>query len=296
MLCSKIHTGGFMDSILFERFKNVNFTKSQRKIAQFMMDNEYELCQMSLMDVSKAVGVSDASVLRLVRLVGFDGYNDFKRELYDKLVQQAGAPVSTRKSLKDRLSDTPSGDLLLLPLVIENTKHNVESTLQQNSPNAYDDAVSTINRSRRIIIYGCRGTLDEARHFARCLRYVRGNVVFLEHYDDVHPALAYSGPEDVLVFFCVSRFYETDVHICQAANSKDIPIILITDLVPSVISGHADSILRAKVDGLSYFNSMVGILAIAEYLLIRIKNNEENDFIQEQLDFIDRYTESERCI
>ena len=92
-----------MESILYERFKNANFTKGQRKIAQFMIDNEYKLPHMSLMDVSRAVGVSDASVLRLVRMIGFDGYNDFKNELYEKLIERAGAPVNNKQKLKERL-------------------------------------------------------------------------------------------------------------------------------------------------------------------------------------------------
>ena len=56
-----------------------------------MMENQYTICQRSLMDISKEAGVSDASVLRFTRAIGFEGYNDFKAALYAYLAEQAGA-------------------------------------------------------------------------------------------------------------------------------------------------------------------------------------------------------------
>jgi len=284
-----------MDSFLFERFKNMPFTKNQRRIAQFMMDNEYELCQMSLMDVSKAVGVSDASVLRLVRQAGFVGYNDFKKELYEKLIAQAGAPSNSGSKLADRMRGSGEEGFPALPIAIENATQNITGSLQQNAPAAYDQVIDAIHRSRRVFIFGRRGTRDEARHFARCLRYISDKICYVDHYEDLHPALAGAGKDDLLIFFCVARFYETDLHICQAAEEKGIPICLITDQVPSVLSSYADMILRVRTAGFSYFNSMLGTLAICEYMLARISNSETKSSVQARLDFIDQFTEDERC-
>ena len=122
-----------MESILFEYFKNANLTKMQRKIAQFMVDNEYNLPHMSLMDVSRAVGVSDASVLRLVRMIGFEGYNDFKHELYEKLIERAGAPANNKHKLKERFETSSVEGFPTLGIAQESDEHRFRQPAVESS-------------------------------------------------------------------------------------------------------------------------------------------------------------------
>ena len=283
-----------MDSLLFQRFKDTNLTKGQRKIAQFMVDNEFELPHMSLMDVSRAVGVSDASVLRLVRIIGFDGYNDFKRELYEKLIEQAGAPASNSQKLKERYIKRSEEGYPSLAVAQENAINIVSGTLQLNSPSVYEETISAIKNSQRIIVYGRRGTRNVARQFSSNLRYLFDNVVFINHYEDLYPSITGAGDQDIFIFFCLSRFYETDLHICRAVTAKNIPLCMITDQVPSVVSNFASILLRVKSTSLSYFHTTLGTTAIYEYLIARLSNDLQTGTVQSRLDFVDEYTEEER--
>lgn len=283
-----------MESILFEYFKTANLTKMQRKIAQYMVDNEYKLPHMSLMDVSRAVGVSDASVLRLVRMIGFEGYNDFKLELYEKLIERAGAPTNNNHKLKDRFEITTEEGFPSLAVAQESAMNIISSSLQLNLPAVYDQAVTAIKNSRRIIIYGRRGTRNPAHQFSSYLRYLFDNVVFVNHYEDVYPALAGADERDLFIFFCLSRFYETDLHICSAIAAKKIPLCMITDQIPSVVSSFASILLRTKSSSLSYFHSALGTTAIYEYIIARLSNDFQAGTLQSRLDYIDEYTEDER--
>ncbi len=287
--------GDTMTSILLDRFRNYDFTKSQRKIAQYMVENEYELPHMSLMDVSRAVGVSDASVLRLVRMIGFEGYNDFKRELYGQLVEQAGVPAGNDHKLTDRLPSKNEKNYPSVSVAQDTAVQIVTGSLQLNPLSVYDEIITSVRKSRRVYIYGRRGTRDVARHFATCLRYIVDSVVFLDYYEEVYPALAGADENDLFLFFCLSRFYDADIHICQAARARKIPLCLITDQAPSVISGFASTLLRVKTASLSYFNSSLGTMAICEYLLARIGNDTQTGSLLARLDYIDEYTDSERC-
>lgn len=283
-----------MESILFEYFKNANLTKMQRKIAQFMVDNEYNLPHMSLMDVSRAVGVSDASVLRLVRMIGFEGYNDFKHELYEKLIERAGAPANNKHKLKERFETSSVEGFPTLGIAQESAMNIVSGSLQLNLPAVYEETITAIKNSRRLIIYGRRGTRNPAHQFSNNLRYLFDRVIFVDHYEDVYPALAGADEQDLFIFFCLSRFYETDLHICRAVSAKNIPICMITDQIPSVVSDYASILLRTKSASLSYFHSALGVIAIYEYIIARLSNDFQTGTLQSRLDFIDEYTEDER--
>lgn len=45
---------------------------------------------MSSMDVAKEIGVSDASIIRFARAIGYLGFTDLKNDIYNSLI---GKPV-----------------------------------------------------------------------------------------------------------------------------------------------------------------------------------------------------------
>lgn len=284
-----------MESILIEHFKKIELTKGQSKIAQYMIDHEYELCRMSLMDISKAVGVSDASVLRFVRCIGFAGFSDFKEKLYEKLKEQAELSSAGEKSrLRDRLHPSNNGpDVYSLMDTASAFAQTVEASLTQNSEQSYAEVAAAISAARTVYIFGARGTLAVAEQFARCLRFISCRAVYLNNAHDMHAALSGAAPEDLLVFFCTSRFYAVDEHVCRAAEAAGVPLCLITDSVLSPLSKFASYALLAGTSENTFFSSMLGVLAVAEYLIIRLSQGNEQ-YIKEHLDRFDLCTEEER--
>ena len=109
------------------------------------------------------------------------------------------------------------------------------------------------------------------------------------HLYSEYPALYGAGSQDVLVYLCVSRFYKTDIHICEAAKAR---LCLVTNTAPSPVTKYADHILLVRTDGASYFNSMVGLSAVCEYLLTLIAKRIPDT--AQRLEVIDRYSEDER--
>ena len=282
-----------MNSFFLDRLKGISLTKSQERIAQYMLENQYTVCQKSLMDVSREAGVSDASVLRFVRAIGFSGYNDFKDTLYTHLAQQASENADRGMlDLGSRLSSgTPrEGDSLQEYLKI--SLSNVERSLQQTPCSTYEHIVSLLSSCRNVYIFGNRAARSSADQLARGLRYIKDNVIFLQHTYDVYPALHGAGTEDILLFLCVSRFYKADVHICEAAKAAGVRLCLLTNTAPSPVTKYADDLLLVRTDGISYFNSTLGISAVCEYLMARLAQTTEGT--AQRLSDIDAYSADER--
>lgn len=57
------------------------FTKTEKKIADYVAENANQVLFMSITDLADACNVADASVHRFCRAVGVKGYQEFKMKL-----------------------------------------------------------------------------------------------------------------------------------------------------------------------------------------------------------------------
>ncbi|MGB2516287.1 MAG: MurR/RpiR family transcriptional regulator, partial [Pseudomonadales bacterium] len=52
--------------------------KSEKKVADFVMQTRSSVVQMRIVDLAAAAEVSEPTVLRFCRALGFDGFQDFR--------------------------------------------------------------------------------------------------------------------------------------------------------------------------------------------------------------------------
>ena len=64
-----------------ELLKSTKLTKTGKVIAEFIIDNVEEACFMTSTDIAMKLSVSESSVIRFSRALGFTGFMDFQRNL-----------------------------------------------------------------------------------------------------------------------------------------------------------------------------------------------------------------------
>ena len=75
-----------------ELLHSAHLTKTQRIIAEYVLDNASEACFMTSTEIALKLGVSESSVIRFSRTIGFDGFMDFQKALR-KDYQQYHDPI-----------------------------------------------------------------------------------------------------------------------------------------------------------------------------------------------------------
>ena len=70
------------------KIKDKSLTKTEKIIADYLLDNLNTIGFSSVKEVSLNCGVSDTSIIRFLRELGYEGYTDFKKELNEKLLEQ----------------------------------------------------------------------------------------------------------------------------------------------------------------------------------------------------------------
>lgn len=167
-----------MENVIAERVKRVTLTKAQQKIADYFIRNPERVGICSSMEVAKEIGVSDASITRFARAIGYEGFTDLKNDIYNNLAKQATGGMNSL-SLSERFDvnraqfDGYSSKSDYLRLL----QFNLERTFQQNSDDQFNNVIAMLLEAEHRYVIGFRGCLGVANQCAWLMRLVLDHVI-----------------------------------------------------------------------------------------------------------------------
>ena len=191
--------------------------KSEAKVASYVLANANDVIKMRIVDLAANSEVSEPTVIRFCRALGFDGFQSFKLQLAQQLgmgsvyTQFAVDDNDTVTDLRNKVFDTTVGSLL-----------TVRGELNAD---VLEQAISTISNARRVEFYGfgASGSVAaDAQHkfFRLQLSTAAYTDPHIQHMsaialesDDVVVAISQSGEAQALL---------QSVHLAREAGAKVI--------------------------------------------------------------------------
>lgn len=70
--------------LLINKMENANLTRVEEDIAQFIISHQEELEKLSTRAIAKETYTSSSAVIRLAHKLGFEGYNDLKKQYLEE--------------------------------------------------------------------------------------------------------------------------------------------------------------------------------------------------------------------
>jgi RpiR family transcriptional regulator, carbohydrate utilization regulator len=120
--------------------------KSERKVADFILDNPAAVINMRIVDVASSAEVSEPTVLRFCRALDFEGFQSFKLQL----AQHMGTnPSYTQFSVDD--NDTVAD---LSTKVFDSTIGSLLTVRDELDPVVLEKAINIIANANRVEFYG----------------------------------------------------------------------------------------------------------------------------------------------
>ena len=179
-----------------------NLSKAESKVAAYILEHPKETLDRHIGELSKAIGVSEPTIIRFCRSLGLDGYKSFKLHLARSM------PRAGNQLLTDiNQSDSPSK---IGYKIIDSAIASLQETRKHLDSPELDKAVQALLRASRIEFYGQGGSgvvaSDAQQKFFRL-----GT-----------PVVAYSDP----YIHCVSAALLTSecvvVAVSHSGSSKDL--------------------------------------------------------------------------
>jgi DNA-binding MurR/RpiR family transcriptional regulator len=200
-------------------------------------------------------------VLRFIGKLGFAGYAEFRRALHQELEAMSEFPL-TRPPAADASASGLTG-------LAERLAAILRDTVEMCQPGELDRLLDLLGDERRgVYVLGGDFTESVARHLEFHLRKMRRGVHLIDH-DLVRRAdlLADLRRADVLVAFDIRRYQRDTVSTMRLARASGAKTVLFTDQWMSEAVDAAAIVFRARVDGPSRWDSLVGMLGLVELVV-----------------------------
>jgi DNA-binding MurR/RpiR family transcriptional regulator len=261
-------------------------TKSEKQIANYIRKNMEETAFLSAGELAKRLDLSEATIVRFARSMGFESYPAMRDVLQDNFRQR----VTHSTRLRSRLDDLrAAGDIFEQVTVTE--IDYLTQALQTVSREALNDAVMQIIKHDRIFVFGTGPSITLVDLLnVRLTRFGKHVVpLAVAGRELLEPLLLMTG-KDLLIaigFFDVNPSLQI---VLDQAEEKNCPVILITDTLEAIIGEKAEIVLSAKRGPVSAFHSLVVPMTIINTMLLQVAN-EDNQEVMENLDRLDQLRE-----
>ena len=275
---------------LRETIHNANLTKTQKVIAKFILDNSADACFMTSTEIALKLGVSESSVIRFSRSLGYSGFMDFQKALrkdYQGKVLSISSNITVpSQRIAKRAKLENSSDYINRHF--KNAVKNLENVFAQNSIQTFEEAADIIISSKRKYIAASRGNTCLSDYFLLYLKQMVPHVV-MTNTNSISPIdhMCNISKEDCLIIFSFPRYSSMDKITAEMAHDAGASIIVITDKPSALLSQYATVLLTVSVDSNAFFNSLVGPQFVAEALLETISHKVKG--IEKRLKKIDQY-------
>lgn len=237
-------------------------SKSQKKIADFIVKSTERIPFYTEEDIALKTGVSIATVSRFWRMIGYDNLKSFKKYLQET---QHSTPARKMQHVLEKT------DREVVARMINSAAVNLEETAKRISRDAFDRAVEALNAANTIYVHGPGSTscLTDLLRF-RLNRIGIEVRIMAQSGHELLESLVHAGPADVVLFFgFVRKSPEATVILEQAAESG-YTTILVTDLLLSDMIDDSDIVLQVDRGDADAFHSLVAPMTIVESLSVSL--------------------------
>lgn len=273
------------------KIKNMYNTlrSSEKKVADYVLLNGYSVSTMSLAKLSAEAGVSEPTVIRFVKSIGFSGYSEFKMNLMKDWGRESVSEKSDEDLLIDLHIDKNEKIEDIPQKMIGITIKALEDTLKIVDINSYKKAIKLISNAEIIDVYGVGNSGSIASDIMNKLVRIGLNC---RSYPDNHVqqiCASHLTKKDVAIAISHSGNTIDTVNVLKIAQKSGAKTIALTNYRGSAISEYADIVFyTGDVETTFYSETMVSRisqLAIVDMLYMGILLN-NYDLYTKRLDKI----------
>lgn len=239
-----------------------SFSKGQKEIARFMMENYDKAAFMTAGALGRQVGVSESTVVRFACALGYDGYPKLQKHLQEIIKNK----LTTVQRLNLMEGMEPEK---IIDTVLKMEISNLKTTRANLNLALFQRVVEYLVHARQIFVIGFRSSAPLAQFLVYYLSYIfeSPQLVTLGT-ADIYAQLVHVTDEDVVIGLGYPRYSTQTVEGVKFARARGAKIVTLTDNRMSPLYELADICILTKSDMNSFVDSLVAPLSIINALII----------------------------
>ena len=252
------------NSTLAERIQDLkeNGSKGHKRIAVFLSEHAGKAAGMTAAVLASETGVSEPTVVRFARELGFEGYPEFQAAFRNALKNRM---TSTERLAL--LSSRKPGSMVKDSLLAE--IRSLKETLEATDEEIFSEIVSLLLGAKKVYIVGNRSSTALADYFYFYASLILENVHLVQYAtgSDLFEQMIRVGKGDVVFGITFPRYSRRTVDAMTFARKNGAVTVAVTDSELSPVVPLADKVLFAKNDVSSFVDSLVAPMALLNALV-----------------------------
>ena len=214
------------------------FTKAEKKVADYCLSHKEEIPYLSITELADACEVGDTSVYRFCRTLRLEGYQEFKMKfsLSQNTTDQTEEAVS-------KFENTTSAFDALAKKIMNSHKNAIEETYHLLNPSTFEKVLDLLESSERVYFFGVGDSLlvaEEARN--RFLRITtKVNCITDPHMQAVAASL--STEKDLIFLISYSGATKDNIQTAKLAKDRGAKVVCISHFQKSPLTAYCDAVL-----------------------------------------------------
>ena len=229
---------------------------SGRTIASYMLGNLHEVPFQTSASIAEKLGVSESSVGRFCRSLGYAHLKALKQDLQNDLGDGPWLVGDRLQQYRQQHDDSQSAGSLELEIAALVRVH------EYSRSEAWHRVAQRLAQRPRVFVAGFQTERGVAQCMTHLLHYLRDGVQAVDgsagHFGDV----LLTRPEHcALVVFEARRYSRHALLLCQKARQAGIPVTLVTDTFCDWADANADEVFRIPTEFNLFWESTSAMLS-----------------------------------
>lgn len=243
-----------------------NVAPALAAVAQWILRHSAQAATLGIEDIARAAGSSPASVNRLARAAGYEGFAELKAEL-SAVMRAAIDPVQKLRDEQHRGQVAPTAHYVAMG------RANLEQLMRDNSEGALVDAAQLLTGAKRIFVLGfgltshvCGWLADALTPYSRAVLPLSGG----GGTEQSASRMSTITSGDVLVAISLPRYSRDTTLLARFARERGAKVLAIVDSHAAPLAGEADQRLFAPSSHPVLPSSYVATQLLCESLVAEV--------------------------
>lgn len=211
------------------------FTKAEKKVADYILQDPRKVLFMSITDLAEVCEVGDTSVFRFCKTMELKGYQEFKMMLSLSLREESGENKEFTGDVN--LDDTFAE---VAQKVLNTNMNALTETYSLLDETVFSGAIDSLHEAGRIYFFGVGASLLTALKAMNKFLRIEPKVYCIQDSHMQAMVASMLNPADVAVLFSYSGATKDTIHVAEMAGKAGAKIICVTRFVKSPLTSYAD--------------------------------------------------------
>ncbi|MFV5770111.1 MurR/RpiR family transcriptional regulator [Mammaliicoccus sciuri] len=237
--------------------------KKQKKLCDYILKNFQSLGLVTIKELSQDADVGISTVMRTLKAIGYDNFNDFKKDIYEEVM-----PSESTWVMQTSLMDSVEKNKTLVD-VWDKSVELLNKSYNEELDEYFKDAVKLMKEAEMIGIIGTRPYKAASLYLEQLLGEFTNQIAQLSHdTETVIDKVLQMGNRDLIVMFAFEPYSQLVLKVTKIAHNNQVPILLITDYDSCPIVQYASETLKLAVSK-NHF-SILPIIALIDAIVIEM--------------------------